>query len=143
MTPIRWKDSYSVNHPEIDAQHQEWISIFNKLHSTLLYGHPFHADSTCRQVLNEMVNYTQYHFRHEEDYLRSICYPEIVGHCRLHKNFINLICRHNQNEQVLIEKSLEVIKKWLLNHILVEDIKYSDFVKGAVPGKGESSQPSI
>ena len=53
-----------------------------------------------------------------------------------HKDFDNLVYQQYRkvNERhglVLNPEILAIIKEWLLNHILVEDIKYADYVKGA------------
>jgi len=132
MSTIQWQDSYSVNKPEIDKQHQEWIAIYNRKHSVLLSGTP----EAGNKVLKEMMDYTYYHFHQEEDLMRSFDFPGIVQHRRLHKDFDNLVYQQYRkvNERrglVLNPEILAIIKEWLLNHILVEDIKYADYVKGA------------
>ncbi len=134
MGTIQWKDSYSVDHPEIDAQHREWISIYNKLHSTLLNGTSDEVCAASHKTLKEMMDYAEYHFRLEKEYMESIGYPDIVKHCRLHKDFDNLIYQHNrkveEGSQLVVNATvLGVIKEWLLTHILNEDKKYSDFAR--------------
>ena len=134
MPTIQWEDSYSVNHSEIDEQHQKWIAIFNDMHTVMLYGSPDKLDAAGRKALQEMVDYAKYHFAFEEDYMKLVGFPTIVEHCRLHKDFDNLIYNYNQEVTenrglVLNTEILKVLKKWLLNHILVEDKKYSEFVQ--------------
>ena len=132
MSTIQWQDSHSVNNPEIDKQHQEWIAIYDRMHSVLLSCTP----EAGSKVLKEMMDYTYYHFHQEEDLMRSLGYPGIIQYCRLHKDFDNLVYQqyravNERRELVLNSDILGTVKEWLLDHILVEDMKYSDFSKDA------------
>jgi hemerythrin-like metal-binding protein len=75
------------------------------------------------------MDYSKYHFQFEEKYLRSIAYPDLVKHARLHKDFDFLVYQYYRDvcdgKIVLNTELIGVIKNWLLNHILVEDKKYS------------------
>ena len=94
-----------------------------------------------------MMDYAMYHFKFEEEYLYNMGYPGIVEHARTHKDFDTRIYQffrefHDGNtvlnseteqaplllrETVLNSELLKMIKNWLLDHILVEDKKYSLF----------------
>ena len=78
MSAIQWGDPFNVNHPQIDAQHQKWISICNKMHSILLYGTRDEIGSVGRRALQEMMDSTCHHFHPEEDFLRLIGYPGVA-----------------------------------------------------------------
>lgn len=134
MTSIQWSDYYSVDNQEIDAQHQKWISICNTMQTTLLYGTPEEVEDAGHRALMEMMAYADYHFRHEENYMRSIGYPEINKHLKLHKNFEYLVYQYNRNvndshKLVLNTQVLQLVEKWLINHILIEDKKYAVFAE--------------
>ncbi len=36
MNKIEWQDEFSVRNEEIDRQHQEWLAIYNKIHSAMM-----------------------------------------------------------------------------------------------------------
>lgn len=127
MQKIRWDNSFSVNNTEIDNQHQKWIGIYNRMHEAMITG-----DYTTQQgleILKEMLEYARFHFSCEEEYMRKIDYPDIVNHRRIHKDFDTLIYSYYRDIQdgkiVLGSQITKLIKNWLLDHILIEDKKYS------------------
>jgi hemerythrin-like metal-binding protein len=131
MSQIKWDESFSVNNAEIDSQHKKWIDIFNRLDRIMLEGDYDSQKETKTEVLQSMLDYARYHFKFEEEHMRKMAYPGIVEHVRTHKNFDTRIyqsfreCR--DGNIVLNTKLLNMIKNWLLDHILVEDKKYSQF----------------
>lgn len=135
MPQIEWDESFSVNNPELDAQHREWISIFNRLHSTLLTGRPEELTSATVEILKAIQKYARFHFTFEEKFLHSINYDQLTRHVMLHKKFYDEICDHinliNSGKTVLNTELIKLMREWLLNHILVEDKKYADFVASA------------
>ena len=74
MNPIReentmeWKSKYSVNIPEIDAQHKTLVGIINEL-QILKSGQmtPDHFEI----ALNKLINYSNIHFATEEYYFKQ------------------------------------------------------------------------
>jgi hemerythrin-like metal-binding protein len=132
MAQIIWNESYSVNNADIDAQHKEWIAIYNRLDNILLTGSGDAVSRAATDALQAMQEYASYHFRQEEQYLREINYPDLVTHKRLHTDFDDQIYGYNRKirsgEFVLNTEVISIIKTWLLHHILHEDQKYCAFV---------------
>lgn len=132
MAQIIWSESYSVNNADIDAQHKEWIAIYNRLDNILLIGSGDAVSRAATDALQAMQEYASYHFRQEEQYLREINYPDLVTHKRLHTDFDDQIYGYNRKirsgEFVLNTEVISIIKTWLLHHILHEDQKYCAFV---------------
>lgn len=131
MDKIKWEESYSVNNQEIDAQHQEWISIFNRLHNVLISRNQDTIGTIAADSLKAMLDYAECHFKLEEDYLKKINYPDFLAHRRLHRDFANQLYHYNNdiNRGVLVlnTKLIKLMKNWLVNHINIEDKKYADF----------------
>jgi hemerythrin len=131
MSQITWDDSYSVGNEEIDAQHKEWIAIYNKLDHTLLNGSDQEVFSLAADTLRAMQEYAGFHFREEEQYMREINFPYLVEHRRLHTDFEDELYNYNRSirsgELVLNTEVMSIVKKWLLHHILHEDQKYRAF----------------
>ena len=131
MSQIKWDQSFSVNNTVIDNQHKKWIDIYNRMDRVLLEGDLDSQRDINAEALQAMLDYSRYHFEFEEEYLYSIGYSDIVKHARLHKDFDTLIYQYYRKvcdgDTVLNTELLKVIKSWLLNHILVEDKKYSQF----------------
>ncbi len=132
MSQITWNDSYSVNNVEIDAQHKEWIAIYNKLDHTLLNGSGQEVFTLAADSLRAMREYADFHFREEEQYMREINYPFLVEHRRLHTDFEDELYKYNRSirsgELILNTEVISIVKNWLLHHILHEDQKYRTFL---------------
>jgi hemerythrin-like metal-binding protein len=69
MGRIDWDDSFSVDHEELDTQHKKLVELYNELHETLLHGSIEATTATRARILNSLVEYVDYHFKFEEDYL--------------------------------------------------------------------------
>ncbi len=130
---ILWDKSYSVGNDDIDRQHQNWIAIYNRLVRAMDDDSRSDLHETKADILNKMSGYAREHFQFEEEYMRSIGYPGIDKHWRLHKDFDNeiyQICRKHADGTIILNSELmDMVKKWLLNHILLEDMKIGEFVK--------------
>ena len=131
MSRIEWDDKFSTNNSEIDAQHKKWIGIYNKLHETLLRGKlPELLDVTVK-TLKEIQDYANYHFKFEEDFMKSINYPHIVEHKRLHTDLDSKIYELNRDVRegraVLNTQVIKIMKNWIIDHILEADKKYAEF----------------
>jgi len=133
MPKIDWNESFSVGNNEIDQQHQKWIVIFNNMHEALINGDPDDYKTITMQSLQEMLDYSREHFSFEEKYMTRIEYPDLVAHRRLHKDFDNKIYqlyREAKDGHVVLNTELiKMIRNWLMQHILVEDIKYKLFAQ--------------
>ena len=134
MPRIHWDESFSTNNPEIDDQHKKWIGMYNKLHETLVRGSVKQLSQITIETLQEMLDYAQYHFSYEEEYMKSIDYPDIVKHKRLHKDFDTQIYELNrevrEGRTVLNTELIKIMSNWIVDHILNDDKKYSEFAQG-------------
>jgi len=134
MSQITWDDSYSVNNDAIDAQHKQWIAIYNRLDQTMLSGSLADLAQVREEILQAMMEYASYHFRQEEEYMKEIGYPDIVAHKRIYTDFDDRLYNYNRmirnGELVLNSELIAIIKNWLLDHILKTDMKYRDFAAG-------------
>ena len=130
MPKIEWNESLELNIPEIDEQHRRWVDIINELHDSLM-SHGGEHNLTIK-ILNEMVDYGQFHFTFEEDYMKKIGYPEIAMHSSMHNAFMKDLVNKMQQERggglVLNTEVMKILTGWLLSHIMVEDRKYKEFV---------------
>lgn len=142
MPRIEWDESYSVNHHAIDEQHKKWIGIYNRLGSVLDAGDAAPQQEVTAEILQSMLDYARHHFRFEEEYMRAIGYPARASHSRMHRECDALVYQVYMElldgKAVLDSELLQMIKGWLLNHILVEDRKYSLFASRAEAGKEEA-----
>jgi hemerythrin len=127
---IPWSASMSVGIQEIDQQHKQLLSIINKLYELIIH---FPTDNTgqINQILNELVQYTIIHFAVEESLFRIFNYPLYDEHVQTHTDLKRKIAAINEKVQNGDKKvTLELmtfLRKWLRNHIMIEDKKYEFF----------------
>ncbi len=136
---IEWTDLYSVDFDDIDEQHKKLINIINKMFTGFSDGT---AVETLNDIVDELISYTQYHFDLEEKYFKKYSYPELEEHIKLHQGFVEKVIDF-KNDVLKGKKDapyevFSYIKKWLTNHILVEDIKYSKYFKSIVNINGKN-----
>jgi methyl-accepting chemotaxis protein/hemerythrin len=130
---IIWDKAWNIGHAEIDQQHQNWIEIFNRLEDAFLNGSSSNMEELKKEMLKELIEYTNYHFMTEEKVMNENDYPEAATHWRLHKDFKNLVNQRfiefRDEGTVLGSQLLLLMKNWLVSHIITEDRKVVLFLE--------------
>jgi hemerythrin-like metal-binding protein len=121
-----WSDAYSVRIPQIDAQHKGLIRLINDLHSAMAAGKGKEASGT---ILDELIRYTESHFKYEEGMLRQRQYSNLAAHQTEHKKLtgqvVELRERFRSARLTMSVEVMQFLKNWLANHILVHDQAYA------------------
>ena len=129
MPFIEWNDRLSVSVPSIDRQHKTLIKYINKLEGALAGGK---IAETLPFVLTGLKSYTQVHFIYEEMLFEKYHYPEEadhkVSHGKLFVKVADFQSRFEQGDTIFGPELLDFLKNWLNNHILKEDMSYSEFL---------------
>ncbi|QWU79439.1 hemerythrin family non-heme iron protein [Campylobacter novaezeelandiae] len=128
----KWDKSYSVHNNKIDQQHKKLFELAAKVEYIL--DKPVYKDK-IKILLTEFFNYMRYHFNDEEKYMLTIKYPYFEEHCKIHKEITQSMIELIQNIKTtndLKEKLYLMVKKWLLEHILYEDMKVEKWRIGAL-----------
>lgn len=130
---IEWDSSFETGITEFDNQHKKLAALINRIYNAIKDGR---AQNEVESILNELVDYTVYHFDSEEKAFKQFNYPEYAEHRKIHEalksqvgKFINDL---KSGRSSIGYNLMEFLKSWLLNHIKVEDKKYSKFLKGKV-----------
>ena len=125
----KWCDEYSINNPMIDEQHKKLFELAGAVEGI--------ADRSVskrkiKDLLTEFFHYMRDHFSDEEKYMESINYPELEPHRKIHKEIIKSMVHligSIKTTNDLKERLYLISKQWLLEHILFEDMKISEFVR--------------
>lgn len=129
MPFIAWNDEMKVNIAEIDAQHQQLVSMINQLHEEMKQGK---AKTILGSVLENMIAYAGTHFQTEEKYFRQFYYPETGVHVLEHQSFVKKVSQfkkeYDEGKQALSLQVMEFLAGWLKNHILNSDKRYGPFL---------------
>jgi hemerythrin len=125
-----WVPSYSVGVKELDTQHQKLIGILNQLHDAMKTGK---GAQELGGIIQEMVNYTQFHFGAEEKILSSAAYPDYLKqkseHAAFNRKSLDFQAQYQQGKLAMSVDVLNFLKTWWVTHIQVEDQKYAEHLK--------------
>ena len=144
MAFFEWEDRFSVGINVIDEQHQRLFGLISKLHDVI---ERCEREATLEAVLceleavttviGELIDYAQYHFSTEEDYMRRYEFTDDETHRAEHQRFIEKVQDYRRRfEQKKTRISLEIaefLADWWRNHILNSDKRCGAFcsTKGA------------
>jgi len=119
-----WYNRFSINNEEIDKQHKALFDIFNRLYDNCVERDNYF---NFTPIILELVEYTNYHFSAEEQYMRDTGYKNIDKHISEHRIFTGTILQLQSDGYIKdYEQAKELLiflRNWILNHIMVEDKK--------------------
>lgn len=126
---VTWDDSYSVGIKVIDDDHKKLMQLINNLQSSVLYPTD---EAFERAALDELVAYTKYHFKREEEMMQEYGYPDFDDHKKQHEAMIETVGRYleryeKDREGTILELNL-MLKDWLIKHISGTDQEYCEFL---------------
>ena len=125
MEHFAWSNTYSVGNEELDNHHKNLFDLFNKLYDNCLNG----GRTRSGAVIEELVSYSTTHFHAEEQYMRDIAYPGIDNHMAEHRSFSARIATYRRadraNDAVVSKELVLHLWKWLIDHVMTEDKRYS------------------
>jgi len=127
---IKWNDNLSVGIDEIDEEHKKLLGMINQLQTAAHY----HTDDTLvESTLNDLIDYTKYHFSREEELLQKHNYPDYDDHKKQHEAMVEQVTKFIDEYRVdktrTIENVVLYLKTWLINHIKGSDQRYAGFLK--------------
>jgi hemerythrin len=130
MDIIEWNPRYELGFAEIDKQHLEFAKRINNLHQAMRDRSP---KNTIKKVLDDVVSYTQFHFKYEEDLMEKNNYREFVRHKSEHEKLMSQI-EEKKMQFLKLGHELDMelanfLKKWFLDHTQNADRKYLPFIK--------------
>ncbi len=124
-----WNDDLSVGVPSIDRQHKVLIALINDLHIAIDAGK---GSDAAKFILKKLVNYAKAHFIYEESLFTRLNYSATEEHLASHKKIeaqlSELMEKSKSSNFDLSEELMIFLKNWLNNHILKEDMGYSELL---------------
>ncbi|MGV1100553.1 bacteriohemerythrin [Thiovibrio sp. JS02] len=123
MADFAWQDALSIGNEMIDQEHRRLIALANEV---LRFANRGEGIERIKQAVVALYAYVNTHFRHEEEYMASIGYPQLAEHRILHQDIIhemNTIMKHSGNLDALSYKLKRLMHVWVLEHIGTEDRK--------------------
>lgn len=125
-----WNDDMKIGLPQIDRQHK-------KLHELLLrclnIENTSKNNASIKKILDELLEYTQYHFRDEEIIMDACGYPFLENHHEVHEMLVKQVKKQiKQFEQgdFSIKSLLLLLKEWFVEHNMGMDRAVAECAKG-------------
>lgn len=125
---MEWVPSYNIGIDVIDNQHRQILDYINALEAI---RHTRNREK-IKEVLEDLIDYTQSHFTFEESLLEQVEYQYLNSHRGIHALFVKRLTDYRQKfeEGHSIEHDLyRLLSKWLINHIQHDDQDYVDSVR--------------
>lgn len=123
---FKMKEEYKTGVSNIDEEHAKLFEIGERAYKLLIS--PFEMDKYDKivAIIQELKQYTIYHFKNEETYMESINYKRLFTQKIDHANFIKKISEVDleevdENQDEALMEILTFLKDWLVNHILEKD----------------------
>lgn len=120
------KQEYFTGIDFIDEEHAKLFSIANEVYELLTNQFIPDKYDYIMDVVNELKEYTRYHFKHEEEYMNSIGYRKILSQKVDHADFIEKISSFSSDsidagqKEALLEL-VDFLNTWLVEHIVKRD----------------------
>ena len=127
--PFAFTDIYRTGIEQIDQEHEHLFEIVREtndlIHNNLLHD----KYDEIIHLINELKEYTSFHFADEEAYMESINYPGLDAQKRAHTAFVDRIMEIDidtldeidDHQQEYLEELITFLASWLTNHILKMD----------------------
>ena len=125
-----WTQDFSVEIEELDNHHKEMIRLISTLRKAMDGSV---GNEKITDVIVELFNYANYHFGAEEALFQLKDYPFALEHCERHLEYRENLSEYRNMVEAGIDSALPdlltYLYSWWKNHIMLEDKKYTPFLK--------------
>lgn len=125
---IDWDPKFSVGITRFDDDHRQLLSTINELHSAMLDGK---GSEALRAIFERLNWYTAAHFNREELLMGRYNYPDFEAHRAEHDQFIAQVLTLSEDYKsggtAISPEVMDVLQRWLPEHILRSDVEYVPF----------------
>lgn len=125
MPQLVWTEEMSVGDPLLDAQHRQLVDLLNTFNDLMTP-----ADIRC--AITCMSRYADTHFRDEELLLERVGCPLLDKQRHEHQTFMLKAAELSGQDSAEISVQIKLatfLTRWLMHHILTEDMKYKPYVQ--------------
>ncbi len=135
MALIQWDEIFTTGIAQVDADHRHLFDLINQVHEAFATQDLMQVGA----VLDQLVDYSCYHFTTEEAWMWSVGYPKVTEHMRQHDGFARRVTEMQRNyaagkTAALTSEVLTFVRNWWVTHILESDGKFRRFVDAANEG---------
>jgi hemerythrin-like metal-binding protein len=127
---VRWSPEYAVDVALFDEHHKRLFALVDQLFQALKAGT---ARNELLGILDELAEYTQYHFTAEEKAMRHFGYPGCELQERSHAELLSRVQELRRDmasgKSMVAVDVMEFLRDWLTRHIKGCDKLYAEFFR--------------
>ena len=145
MAKLVWTEQANIGIEEVDQQHRKMVAYINQLDDAYYSGL---SKKKLEKIINELVDYTIYHFKSEESLQERAGYPFLKAHQKAHvlyaQSILDFQSRFEKGED--ISKDMEgLLAKWFFDHLKHDDRDFVQHVKEYLrkQGDGETEKKGL
>ena len=122
----KFKEEYKTGIDFIDEQHKVLFEIADKTYTLLKNDLTLDKYDKIVTLIEELQDYTVFHFNAEEEYMKSINYKRMFTQKVEHDAFVKRIkdvdfSKIDQDQDEYIISILQLLNDWLTGHIFEND----------------------
>jgi hemerythrin-like metal-binding protein len=138
---VAWRDDLSVGLDIIDSEHKKLLGLINNV---LAANQCRTGPEFEREALAELLDYTEYHFKREEELMVQSGYRDYEGHKAQHDQMRGQVKlylkRYEEQGRAVLPEVASHLKLWLLQHIAVTDRKLAPYLERHAQGSVSASE---
>ncbi|HHU73368.1 MAG TPA: hemerythrin family protein [Clostridiales bacterium] len=126
MAKFEMKPEFFTGIDFIDQEHAKLFSLANEAYELLTNDFIPDKYDYILELVNELRDYTKYHFTHEEEYMQQIGYRRILSQKVDHMEFVAKLDEYDlttidENQKEVLMNLLVYLNEWLIGHIYKKD----------------------
>lgn len=125
---FQFTDDCIIGNAQIDEEHRHLFEIMNKGIGIADNGYAGDQYAAIKELLDELDDYAEQHFTHEENYMEQILDPELILQRNQHMIFRDKIREWSftdiddyGEQQRVLRELMEYLARWLYHHIISSD----------------------
>lgn len=134
MASIHWEESMSVGVSIFDVDHRKLVEILARLQNSV-------SEHNNRELIAAtiatLLDYTEEHFRHEEEAMEHYAYPDTAKHVDEHQDLMRKLLAFkdstNRGQTASALELMDFLGGYLTNHMLGADKKLGAFLRSRLP----------
>jgi len=130
-----WNERFAFGIDEIDQQHKVLFDLIERTQGLIVDAEEgIDCYDEIIEVLNELADYTVYHFNYEEDILGKKGYQGLEAHAAEHERFVEKVKEFlatdiDEDHIGVIEEVVSFLLTWVSEHVLTTDTAYISILK--------------
>lgn len=132
---FEWKKELDLGIPSIDVQHKELFRIANRIYDLMIIqSEDYLADyDEITSVMNELKEYTKYHFQSEEELFLKYKYPDANEHIEEHNAFndyLEMIIVDDivHQKKQFLKELFDKLANWVFHHMITTDYLFKEYL---------------